>query len=145
MGLEAAHATASLIVASGEHYDWAVAIEPVRDILLETDWRGSPPIDIAALWGSALDQRETKGRLIVVETRVGVCALRAPRLVYQTVPRSSILPLPPLLRGRWARRGIAGIVFQASVRPTFVLDPDGLTEILPQEMRSSVSPGDIDG
>jgi hypothetical protein len=122
-------ATASLVVLLGEGVDWGFAVENVQEIVREAEWPGAAPFDVNAWWGGSRRETDAPSRVLVLQTRDGVCAVRAAGMSQRTVVRTDIRTLPPLAALGRAGRVIAGIVFSGSPRPLVVMNADAIAQI----------------
>lgn len=117
-----------LVVVDDVDLRWAVQANEVRAISDTASWSGAAPIDVGRTWGAAIRGGErpparTATRVLVVETERGARALLSTSVSFRTVPRSTILPLPPVL----GIRGVSfvhGVVFHESENPVIVLNVD---------------------
>jgi hypothetical protein len=117
-----------LVVLVGQGVDWAIEAGSVRSAQFAAEWKGSPPIDIAALWGARWEGGSNAARIVVVSTQSGTCAFSSGRLTFRSVDRSRILPLPHIVARGLGGRFIRGVVFSASEAATLVLNPDAFVD-----------------
>jgi hypothetical protein len=122
-----------LVLFVGQGVDWAIEAGSVLYAQLAAEWKGSPPIDIAALWGARWEGGSGEGgsnaaRIVVVSTQSGTCAFSSGRLTFRSVDRSKILPLPHIVARGLAGRFIRGVVFSESEVATLVLNPDAFVD-----------------
>jgi hypothetical protein len=117
-----------LVVLVGHGLDWAIEAQNVLNAQSAAEWSGSPPIDVAALWGARWERGSNATRVVVVSTQQGACAFFSARLAFRNVGRGEILPLPPFVARGSRGRLIRGVVFDESEPTTFVLNPDAFMD-----------------
>jgi hypothetical protein len=114
----------ALVVLAGEGVKWAIDARNVLRAHLALEWKGAPPIDVAALWGVAWQGESSPSHIVLVSTRRGPRAFSSVRLAFRSVDQSKILPLPNIVAREWGGRLVRGIVFSESEPATLVLDPE---------------------
>jgi hypothetical protein len=117
-----------LVVLAGQGVDWAIEADRVLNAQFAAEWKGAPPIDVAALWGARWEAETNAARIVVVSTKSGACAFSSVRLTFRTVERSKILPLPHVVARGLGGRLIRGVVFNESGPATLVLNPDAFVD-----------------
>jgi hypothetical protein len=118
-----------LVVLAGRGLDWAIEARSVLNAHLAAEWKGPPPVDIAALWGVRWAEEDSNAaRVVVVVTRSGVRAFSSVRLSFRSVDRNNIFPLPHVLARGWGGKVIRGVVFSEQGPALLVLDPDAFVD-----------------
>jgi hypothetical protein len=117
-----------LVVLVGQGVDWAIEAESVLNAQFAAEWKGAPPIDVAALWGARWEGGSNAARVVVVSTKGGARAFSSVRLTFRSVDRSKILSLPRIVGHGSRGRLIRGVVFSEREPATLILDPDAFVD-----------------
>jgi hypothetical protein len=117
-----------LVVLLGQGVDWAIEAESVLNAQFAIDWKGEPPIDVAALWGGRWEGELNEARILVVSTHGGTSVFSSGRLAFRSVDRRKILPIPHIVARGLGGRFIRGVVFSESDPAMLVLNPDAFVD-----------------
>jgi hypothetical protein len=117
----------SYVVLEGKNLEWAIDAGRVREIVLEAEWEGEAPVDVAALFRDVRDTEGTPRRVIVVETSLGLRGIFATRISYRSFEGREVSALPAVMAGARAAAFVAGLVFDEPQKAVVVLNPEGLS------------------
>jgi hypothetical protein len=117
----------SYVVLAGASLEWAIDAELVREIILEHEWRGASPFDVAALWKDTPPDDGTPARVIVVLTRHGLRGIRATRISYRSFREREVSRLPAIMAHVPAAAFVTGLLFDDPRPALVVLNPEGLS------------------
>jgi hypothetical protein len=124
----------AFVILSGPDLEWAIEARHVRQIVSRRDWTGAPPTDMAVFWGLA-DVPEEAARVLSVETSGGAVGIRAGRLSFRSIERSSIAPLPRLFDHLPSARLIEGVAFCEGKPPLVVIHAEALSAAFQSQPR----------